>query len=66
MSDKILERCCYCKCVKDHYGEYNRNIVIDQNVEQYSRTADISDTICPECMKKNHPEYKKEENHDRL
>lgn len=48
----ILPLCSFCKKVRDDQGYWEQ---VDVYIHKYSE-ADISHSICPECMKKNYPE----------
>ncbi len=48
----ILPLCSYCKKIKDDKGNWEQvDVYINKNSQ-----ADISHGICPECLKKHHPE----------
>ena len=52
----ILPVCCYCKKVRDDKGYWEQ---VDVYISKHSK-AEISHSLCPECMKKHYPEeYKK-------
>jgi PAS domain S-box-containing protein len=48
----ILPLCSYCKKVRDDDGYWEQ---VDVYIHKYSE-ADVSHSICPECMKKHYPE----------
>jgi len=48
----ILPLCSFCKKVRDDQGYWEQ---VDVYIHKYSE-ADISHSICPECIKKNYPE----------
>jgi hypothetical protein len=50
----LLPICSYCKKIRDENNQWQ---VIEQYIEDRS-TAAFSHGICPDCMKKYHPEYK--------
>ena len=49
----ILPFCSFCKKIRDDKGYWQQ---VDVYIHQYSE-ADISHSICPECMKKHYPEF---------
>ena len=49
----ILPICSFCKKVRDDQGYWEQ---VDVYIRKYSE-ADISHSICPECMKKHYPDY---------
>jgi PAS domain S-box-containing protein len=49
----ILPLCSYCKKIRDDDGHWEQ---VDVYIYKHSE-ADISHSICPECMKKHYPEY---------
>lgn len=52
----ILPLCSFCKKIRDDKGYWEQ---VDIYIKKYSE-ADISHSICPECMKKHYPNaYKK-------
>lgn len=48
----ILPLCSYCKKVRNDSGYWEQ---VDVFIHKYSQ-ADVSHSICPDCMKKEHPE----------
>jgi hypothetical protein len=48
----ILPLCTFCKKIRDDKGYWEQ---VDVHIAKYSE-ADISHSLCPECMKKNYPE----------
>lgn len=48
----ILPLCSFCKKIRDDKGYWER---VDVYIQKYSQ-ADISHSICPQCMKKHYPE----------
>lgn len=48
----ILPLCSYCKKIRDDRGYWEQ---VDVYIHKYSE-ADISHSICPECMKKHYPD----------
>jgi PAS domain S-box-containing protein len=48
----ILPFCSFCKKIRDDKGYWEQ---VDVYIHKYSQ-ADISHSICPECMKKHYPE----------
>ncbi len=48
----ILPLCSFCKKVRDDKGYWEQ---VDVYIHKYSE-ADVSHSVCPECMKKNYPE----------
>ena len=52
----ILPLCSFCKKIRDDKGYWEQ---VDIYIHKYSE-ADISHSICPECMKKHYPDYCKE------
>lgn len=48
----ILPLCCYCKKVRDDEGYWER---VDIYIHKHN-LADISHSICPECMLKHYPD----------
>jgi len=48
----ILPLCCFCKKVRDDKGYWEQ---VDVYIRKHSG-ADISHSICPECLKKHYPE----------
>ena len=48
----ILPLCSFCKKIRDDKGYWEQ---VDVYIDKYSE-ADISHSICPECMKINYPE----------
>ena len=48
----ILPLCSFCKKIRDDKGYWEQ---VDTYIEKHSG-ADISHSICPECLKKNYPE----------
>ena len=48
----ILPLCSYCKKIKDDKGNWEQ---VDVYINKHSQ-ADVSHGICPECLKKHHPE----------
>ena len=48
----ILPICSFCKKIRDDKGYWEQ---VDVYISKHSR-ADISHSICPECMKKNYPD----------
>nr|MBF0222922.1 PAS domain-containing protein [Desulfobulbaceae bacterium] len=48
----ILPLCSYCKKIRDYRGYWEQ---VDVYIKQYS-DADISHSICPDCMKEHYPE----------
>jgi len=48
----ILPLCSYCKKIRDDKGYWEQ---VDVYIHKYS-AADISHSICPECMKKHYPD----------
>ncbi|MFC1824449.1 PAS domain-containing protein [Thermodesulfobacteriota bacterium] len=48
----ILPICSFCKKIRDDKGYWEQ---VDVYIHKYSE-ADISHSICPECMKKNYPD----------
>lgn len=51
----ILPICSYCKKIRDDTGEWQQ---IDIYIQRHSE-ADVSHSICYECLKKYHPEQYK-------
>ncbi|MFA6498249.1 MAG: PAS domain-containing protein [Desulfurivibrionaceae bacterium] len=49
----ILPLCSYCKKIRDDNGHWEQ---VDVYIYKHSQ-ADISHSICPDCMKKNYPEF---------
>jgi len=49
----ILPLCSFCKKIRDDKGYWEQ---VDVYIHKYSQ-ADISHSICPDCMKKNYPEH---------
>ena len=49
----ILPLCSFCKKIRDGKGHWEQ---VDVYIHHHSE-ADISHTVCPECMKKHYPEY---------
>ena len=49
----ILPFCSFCKRIRDDQGYWNK---VDAYIVEHSE-ADISHSICPECAKKNYPDY---------
>ena len=47
----ILPLCSFCKKIRDDKGCWEQ---VDVYIQQYSE-ADVSHTICPECVKKHYP-----------
>lgn len=52
----ILPLCSFCKKIRDHKGEWEQ---VDAYIRQHS-DADVSHTVCPECMRKHYPEFENE------
>ena len=52
----ILPLCSFCKKVRDDKGYWEK---VDVYLQKYTE-ADISHSICPECMKQHYPEVYKE------
>jgi len=48
----ILPLCCFCKKIRDDKGYWEQ---VDVYIKKYS-AADISHSICPECLKKHYPD----------
>lgn len=48
----ILPLCCFCKKIRDDKGHWES---VDVYIDKYSQ-ADISHSICPDCMKKHYSE----------
>ena len=49
----ILPMCSFCKKIRNDLGEWEQiDVFIDKN-----SMADVSHSICPDCMKKNYPKY---------
>ena len=48
----ILPLCSFCKKIRDVKGNWEQ---VDVYIHNHSE-ADISHTVCPECMKKHYPE----------
>ncbi len=48
----ILPLCSFCKKIRDDKGYWEQ---VDVYIHKYSE-ADISHSICPDCMKKHYPE----------
>jgi len=51
----ILPLCSFCKKIRDAKGDWEQ---VGDYIRQHSE-ADVSHTVCPECMKKHYPEYSK-------
>ena len=51
----ILPLCSFCKKVRNDDGYWEQ---VDIYIHKYSQ-ADISHSICPECLKEHYPEYAK-------
>lgn len=49
----ILPLCSFCKKIRDDKGYWEQ---VDVYISKYSE-ADISHSLCPECMKNHYPEY---------
>lgn len=49
----ILPFCSFCKKIRDDKGYWEQ---VDIYIHKYSE-ADISHSICPECMEKHYPDY---------
>jgi len=49
----LLPICSYCKKIKDEHNQWQ---VLELYIENHSK-AEFSHGICPECLKKYHPEY---------
>lgn len=52
----ILPLCSFCKKIRNNTGEW-------ENVDSYIHThseADVSHSVCPDCIKKHYPEFKNE------
>ena len=52
----ILPLCSFCKKIRDAKGNWEQ---VDVYIHSHSE-ADISHTICPECVKKHYPDYREE------
>ena len=50
----ILPFCSFCKKIRDDKGYWEK---VDVYIHKYSQ-ADISHSICPDCLKKHYPDYK--------
>ncbi|CAB1055556.1 hypothetical protein D1BOALGB6SA_289 [Olavius sp. associated proteobacterium Delta 1] len=48
----ILPLCSFCKQIRDAKGDWNE---VDEYIHSHSE-ADISHTVCPDCMKKHYPD----------
>ncbi|MBM9511688.1 hypothetical protein [Desulfogranum marinum] len=48
----ILPLCSFCKKIRDDQGYWEQ---VDVYINKYSE-ADISHSICPECLKKHYPD----------
>jgi DNA repair exonuclease SbcCD ATPase subunit len=48
----ILPLCSFCKKIRDDHGNWEQ---VDVYIHKHSQ-ADISHSICPECLKKHYPE----------
>ena len=48
----IVPICCYCKQIRDDKGYWNQ---VEAYISKYS-DAEFSHGICPDCMKKHHPD----------
>ncbi|MBU4315673.1 MAG: hypothetical protein KKF30_00210 [Proteobacteria bacterium] len=55
----ILPICSFCKKIRDDHGYWEQ---VEVYVGEHSQ-ADFSHSICPDCLKKNYPEYNEEENY---
>jgi PAS domain-containing protein len=53
MDINILPLCSFCKKIRDSKGNWDQ---VDTYIHNHS-DADISHTVCPECMDKYYPEY---------
>ena len=55
----ILPSCCFCKKIRDDAGNWEgADVYIDKHTE-----AQISHSICPECLREHYPEvYEKRKN----
>jgi len=53
----FLPICAYCKKIRDDQGYWNQ---IESYIHKHSE-AEFSHSICPECMKKHHPEYENDD-----
>ena len=49
----ILPLCSFCKKIRNDQGEWEK---VDVYIDKHSM-ADVSHSICPDCMKKNYPDY---------
>ena len=53
MLRRILPFCSFCKKIRDDKGSWEK---VDVYIYKHSQ-ADISHSVCPECMQKHYPEY---------
>ena len=52
----ILPVCCFCKKVRDDEGYWEQvDVYIKKHLD-----ADVSHSICPECLRKHYPDYYKD------
>jgi len=49
----IIPICSYCKQIRDDQGSWNK---LEEYIQNHSG-AEFSHGICPECLKKHHPEF---------
>lgn len=49
----ILPLCSFCKKIRDEAGEWQR---LEAYIHQHSE-AEVSHTICPDCVREHYPEY---------
>ena len=54
----LLPFCSFCKKIRNDTGHWEK---VDIYIEKHSK-ADISHSICPDCVKKHYPEYEDEIN----
>ncbi|HCM27736.1 MAG TPA: hypothetical protein DIC34_14525 [Treponema sp.] len=52
----LLPICSYCKKIRDDKKQWQ---ILELYIEEHSK-AEFSHGICPDCMKKHHPEFKNE------
>ncbi len=54
----ILPLCSFCKKIRDSQGHWEQ---VDAYIHHHSE-ADVSHTVCPQCMKRHYPEYDPDRN----
>jgi len=59
---EIITVCMHCGSIKDWEGEFNRNMVIPKDMQEYvpHGAYSLSHSVCDDCLEEHYPEaYKR-------